>query len=197
MKNKHPIRWTLAALQVAMLLIIAAGVGTLTGCPKTQKDAVRAAVEASYRLPAATNDLIAKVTEARDTGIISVEQARNLGEKINVLAKAEVKFVQMVKVAEAASRALGAIDEAKKGEIRDYFDTSVISPFLDILSATNLLSGTNAALVTAGVSGVRILLKTIAGGIGSKRTNTVSVGIIQTGRETAAIVGYRSHAAYA
>lgn len=194
MMNKirsRPINVILAALQIVMLTITAVGVLTLTGCPKGKSDAIRAAVDASYRLPAATNDLIAKIREARDRGIITDAQARSFGEKLNVLAKAEVKFVEMVKIAVAASKAVGVLDDIKRLELRDYFDASVVNPFLEVLTLTNVLSGPNAAMITAGVSGVRLLLRTIGGGLGSKIQNLLSGPGIVAGRGelTAAIFG--------
>lgn len=138
----------------------------VTGCPK--KDAVRQAVDASYRLPATTNDVIAAVKRARDQNIISLEQSKKFGEILGRLASAEVVYVKAVKAMNAAVKLNGGVvDQGKLIELRTLFDESVVKPFLEILQFVGVLSGDQSRMIMVAVATLRMLLVTIGGGIGS------------------------------
>src|SRR5258707_3601227 len=115
------IRGTIA-FTVAYCLVIAS-FGLLTACPK--KDAVRSAIDASYRLPATTNDVISQITTARDRGIITVEQSKKFGGYLNQMARAETVYIGMVKAMQAAIKATGSVDTAQLKSLKDYFDASI------------------------------------------------------------------------
>lgn len=144
----------------------------MAGCPK--KDAVRAAVDASYRLPATTNDVIRQVADARDRGIITVEQSKKFGDLLNKMATAEVVYVGMVKTIEAALKSTGSADPGKLKDLSAFFDTSVVTPFLAVLEFTKLLSGDNVQLILLAVTAARLLLRTIGSGIGSMLFNKLA-----------------------
>jgi hypothetical protein len=140
----------------------------LTACPKP--DPLKSAIKASYRLPAATNDIIAKVTIARDRGLITPEQARSFGTALNDLARSEVVFVGMVRAANDTFKRTGTLPDATRAGLRSFFDTSIIEPFLRVLELAKLLSGADVDLILVAVTAVRLLINTIAGGIGSARS---------------------------
>lgn len=163
-----------SAASFALILAIAAATLVTAACPKPKKDALRSAVEASYRLPAATNDVIAKVADARDRGIITAEQARTFGTHLNQLARAEVVFVDMVKAAKETFDRTGSVDPTAFRRLRDYFDASLIEPFLRVLEAARLLSGTDVALITTAITAVRLILRTIGRDLRSRSVGTLN-----------------------
>lgn len=171
--RKHPSGLK-ALCTLALLYALTIGsVAFATGCP--EKDKLRSAVEASYRLPGATNDIIAKVAEGRDAGIISQDQARKFGEALNKMAMAEVVFVKTVKTIHAAAKLNGG--KANAGELlsaRDFFDESIVGPFLEILEFTRVLSGDNVKLILLAVTAARLLIRTIGIGIGSNKINALA-----------------------
>lgn len=190
MKQLKPFLSATLSFVVLFSLILATSAFKGCGGSGSKKDALRSAIEASYRLPAATNDLIADVEKGKAQNLISPEQARKFGADLNTLARAEVTFVQMVKAADAAFKATGTIDPATQTSLRNFFDASIISPFLDVLTSAKVLSQTDAALILTGVTAVRLLLKTIGGPIGSTKTNSLAgpggVSYIGTGGRTRA-----------
>lgn len=158
-------------LKIAAVYIVALSMLMVTACPP--KDAVRNAIDASYRLPGATNDIIKAVREARDKGLITVDQGRQFGEPLNDLAKAEVIFVGMVKALNAAVKANGTADAAEVAKVRDFFDASVIEPFLRVLQVARVLSGDSIDLILVGITATRLLLRTIGLGLGSRSQNAL------------------------
>lgn len=163
-----------------------------TACPK--KDALRAAIDASYRLPATTNDLIAQLTEARDRGIITVEQARRFGDIINPLARAEVVFVGLVKAANNVATRIDFLNtkaartandnaelvslkaelQTKVSGLKAFFDVELLGPFLQVLQAAQILTGDQVQLILLAITAVRLILRTIGSGIGSKRIDALN-----------------------
>lgn len=162
------------AINVALTLAVVASVLTTIACPKS-KDQLRSAIEASYRLPAATNDVIAKVVEAKEKGYITADQSRELGTVLNDIARGEVVFVGMVRAANETFQQTGTIDKATQANLRSFFDSKILEPFLRVLEAAKLLTGTDVSLILVAVSAVRLLISTIARGIGSKKAGLVSV----------------------
>ncbi len=159
------------AFAVAYCLLFASIVIT-SACPK--KDAVRTAIDASYRLPATTNDLIAKVNEAKTKGFITADQSKKFGDLLSPLARAEVVYVGMVKALQAAVKANGTADPGQLGTLKTFFDAQVIGPFLQILEFCKVLSGDSVQVILVAVSGVRLLLRTIGLGIGSNFINALA-----------------------
>lgn len=141
-------------------------VGWKSTCKK--EDAVRSAVDASYRLPATTNDIIRQVTTARDKHIITPEQAAKFGDFLNKMATAETVYVGLVKGLVAVMNANGGVaDPGKLANLRTFFDANVVGPFLQVLELTKVLSGDSVNLILLAVSAARLLIRTIGGGIGS------------------------------
>lgn len=165
-----------AAVQVVILALICSSVALLAACPK--KDALRSAIDASYRLPATTNDLIRQIREGRDRGIISTEQASRFGDLLNKMATAEVVYVDGVKALKAAVDRGDKIDKSKLSGLQLIFDRDIVGPFLDVLSLTKLLSGSQAQLILLAVDAARLLLRTIGGGIGSQLTNALAAKLL-------------------
>jgi hypothetical protein len=163
-----------ATLSFVVLFSLILATTAAKGCGGSKKDTLAAAIDASYRLPAATNDLIADINAGKAQNLISPEQARKFGADLNVLANAEVVFVQMVKAAEATFKATGSIDPATQRSLRDFFDASLVAPFLNVLQNAKVLSATDSALILAGVTAVRLLLHTIAPPIGSTKQNSLA-----------------------
>lgn len=147
---------------------------TSTGCPK--KDALRAAADASYRLPAATNDIIEQVATARDTGLISIETAAQFGKHLNDMARAEVVFVGMVRAAVAANSGNVNADakSAATAELRKYFDLNIVGPFLNTLELVRLLTADQKQLIMLAITAAKLLIRTIAGGLGSANYNRLA-----------------------
>lgn len=137
-------------------------------------NAVRKAVEASYRLPAATNDLIAQIETGRDNGIYTPDEARRFGVALNAMAKAEVIYVQSVKSLNAAYEATGKFDPAKIKDLKVYFDASIVGPFLQILEDARLISGAASTAIQLALSTVRIILTTIGRGFGSSHLKALA-----------------------
>src|SRR4051812_37503603 len=90
-----------AVVLVILYSLVASSLLLTTACP--QKSSLRQAVEASYRLPGLTNDLIKDVREGRDSGIISPDQASRFGDLLNKMATAELAYIDAVKVLQAAA----------------------------------------------------------------------------------------------
>lgn len=164
------LKFSIGLLLVYAIAIL--GVVGMSGCPK--KDGLRAAIEASYRLPASTNDVIKQVTDARDRGIISVEQSQKFGKLLNDMAKAEVVFVGMVKAANAVIDAGGKVPPGQLSDLKTYFDAAIIGPFLDVLKLIGVMSGDDVQLILMAVTAVRLLLRTIGSGIGSQLMNKLA-----------------------
>jgi hypothetical protein len=162
MKNLE-IKATIAAIVFAIFL---------TGCPAS--DPLRSAVEASYRLPAATNDVVAKVTIARDRGYITAEQARSFGAVLNDLARGEVEFVKLARLANARFKQTGTFDAATQTELRSYFDGKIVEQFLAVVDLLRTISGPDLGLIVVAIAAVRALIKKIAGGIGSHKLAAVA-----------------------
>lgn len=161
-----PIR----SYQLALTLLILYCVGMSAGCPvKTTPEKIRAAVDASYRLPATTNDLIKQIGDAQTQGLLSVEKRQEFGRILQKVAAAEVVFVASVKALDATYTATGQFDPTKLKDLKTYFDASIVDPFLSILSAAGLLSGTAAQGIQLAAAAVRLLLSTIGSGFGSRR----------------------------
>lgn len=156
-------------LPVGALILYALVFATVTlgtGCPP--KDAVRSAVDASYRLPATTNDIIRQVTTARDKHIITSDQAAKFGGFLNKMATAETVYIGLVKGLVAAMKANGNVaDPSQLLNLRTFFDANVVGPFLQVLELTKVLSGDSVNLISLAVSAARLLIRTIGGGIGS------------------------------
>ncbi len=164
MKNYGIAKFVTAAM-LAYCLVFLSVIGA-TGCPK--KDVVRKAIEASYRLPATTNDVIAAVKDARDRNIITLEQSKKFGEILLRLSQAEVVYVKAVKSMYAAVKANGGqVDQAKLLQLKTLFDETVVKPFLEILEFVGVLSGEQSRMILVAVSTLRMLLVTIGGGLGS------------------------------
>lgn len=164
MLKHHWIKTLLATLAIFCVVTIGAG------CPaRTTTAGVRGAVDASYRLPAATNDLIVHINEGTAAGIITPDQARAAGRSLEKLAAAEIIFVASVKSLNATFEATGKFDPAALKKLRTYFDSSIVVPFLAVLEIANVISGTTAIAITAAAGAVRLLLLTIGSGIGSPR----------------------------
>jgi hypothetical protein len=166
-------------------VMLFAAVAWSTGCPK--KDAVRTAVDASYRLPATTNDIIRQVTTARDKHIITPDQAVKFGTLLNQMATAETVYVGLVKSLVAAMNTNGGVaDPGKLGALRLFFDEKVVGPFLQVLELTKVLSGDSVNLILLAVSAARLLIRTIGGGIGSTiAANLVAFNVQTLGKEFA------------
>ena len=162
-------------VQLLIIAMLGASAVFMQACPK--KDAVRAAVDASYRLPASTNDLIAKITEGRDRGIITVDQSKKFGELLSKVAASEVIYIGMVKAMKNAIDATGKPDAAAMKSLRDFFDVQIIGPFLNVLEIARVLSGDSVQVILLAVTAVRLLLHTIAGGIGSNFSNQLAGGL--------------------
>jgi hypothetical protein len=173
-----PIRYLNRGITVICLLaIVMAGLAS-TGCPK--KDGVRKAVEASYRLPAMTNDIITQVTAARDKGIITLEQSKAFGDQLNKLAQAEIVYVGMVK---ALQNAIDNGQEPAPGQlisIKTFFDASIVEPFLRVLEMARILSGPAVELILVAITAARLVIRTIASGIGSTKKKAIDRAAILT-----------------
>lgn len=157
---------------IALYAVVLASTALTTACPK--KDAVRAAIDASYRLPHATNDLIDKITIARDRGIISVDTSKQFGAILNDVAKAEVVYVGMVKALQNAIDFGTAASPADLANLRSFFDAQIIEPFLRVLEIAKVLSGSDVQLVLLAITAARLLIRKIASGIGSGNVNRLS-----------------------
>lgn len=157
---------------IALYAVVITSAAFTLACPK--KDAVRAAIDASYRLPRATNDLIAKVTTARDTQIITVEQARQFGTVLNDIAKAEVIYVGMVKAMQNAIDSGTPTTPAQLANLRSFFDASIVEPFLHVLELAKVLSGNDVQLILLAITAARLLILKIASGIGSPNENKLA-----------------------
>lgn len=164
MKNKF---LTFAIAIAALFAVVMAA-----GCPKT--DHVRKAAEASYRLPAATNDLIASIEQARDRGLISVDQARTFGRYLGEMAKSEAAFVQMVKAADELTRRNPAAAAGQVERLQIFFSAQIVNPFLEILELYGVLSGPAAAAIRTALTAVRVMLATIGGGFGAGLVDLLS-----------------------
>lgn len=180
----------LATMLIAQVLI-------LTACPTSALD-IKKAADASYRLPAATNDLIAKISEGEAAGLISASKAKEFGLYLNGAAKAEVVFVGLVKAANAtisqaeADQAAGKITPAAVKSIRDaqglnlrqFFDLNILTPFLNTLQAIGLLSAEANQLIGLAVTAVKALLSTIGRGLGSAAAkNAKALALIYTSQK--------------
>lgn len=152
-----------AALFLSLILFSAFA---FTGCPASTKT-VKAAVDASYRLPATTNDLIKQIADGRDAGILSADDARHFGEYLNAMAKAEVVFVEGVKALQATFEATGHFDPVKLKNLRTYFDAAIVGPFLHVLESARVLSGSAATAIMLAIAALRLILREIGSGFGS------------------------------
>ncbi len=155
-----------------MYAVVITSAAFTLACPK--KSAVRSAIDASYRLPKATNDLIAKITIARDRQIITVEQARTFGALLNNVAVAEVTFVGMVKAMQAAIDAGTPATAEQLGTLRSFFDVSIVEPFLRVLELAKVLTGTDSQLILIAITAARLLIRKIAAGLGSANSNKLA-----------------------
>lgn len=157
---------------VALYAVVLCSVAFITACPK--KDAVRAAIDASYRLPHATNDLTDKIRVARDRGLITAGQSANFGAMLNKIAQGEVVYVGMVKALQNAIDSGTPATAADLANLRTFFDASIIEPFLRVLEAAKVLSGDSVTLILIALTAVRLLIRKIASGIGSGNVNRLS-----------------------
>jgi hypothetical protein len=166
MKNQF-IRFAIAALAIFSVFYA-------TGCPAKTDSAIREAAKASYRLPAATNDLIAQVKEGTARGIFTVEQAHTWGIYSVTLAKSEKKFVAAVKVAELTYRKTGGVPAADLDTLKKLFDREVVAAFLNVLEQFKVLTPNASAILATAIATVRVLLTTIGSGIGSTLLNLIA-----------------------
>jgi hypothetical protein len=174
----QPIR---SAIAIVALFCIILATSAFRGCGT--KDPVRQAVEASYRLPVATNTIVDRLREGRDRGIITADQAAKFGGYLNDMAKAEVVYVGMVRALNDAIKATGKADPATILNLRTFFDASVIAPFLHVLELAKVLSASSSELILVAISTVRLLLTTIGKGIGSTFLNALAgPGIVAIGK---------------
>jgi hypothetical protein len=150
-----------AIVCLALIFCVLAG----AACPK--KDAIRKSAEASYRLPGVTNDVIAAVKEGREKRIFSPELSAKFGDYLGQMAKAELSFVEAVRAADAVYQKTGSIPAGDLAKIRLIFDNEIVAPFVKVLELYNVLSGGSAALLTAAIGAVRVVLSTIGSGFGS------------------------------
>lgn len=158
-------------LQTVLVCLALCSVLITTACPKS--DQVRSAAKASYRVGGITNDLILKITEARQKNLISQDLARDFGDHLNKIAKAEVAFVQAVKVADAIYRKTGQVPPDQLSILRTIFDDEIVSPFLKVGENFKLLSPTASAAIQAAFVGLRVVLTTIGTGFGSSMLNLI------------------------
>jgi hypothetical protein len=155
----------------------------LPACNNRQIDALRAATEASYRLPAALNDLIADIEKNVADGTFSNADGRKFGGLINPVAKASVVYVGLVKAAnalndervaltakadktEAENNQLAQLTAKLKTDvpaIRSFFDLKILGPFLDIFEQFKLLSPENRALIELAITAVAAILRRLGG----------------------------------
>lgn len=157
----------------ALYAVVLSTLAFASGCPG--KDKVRAAIDASYRLPAATNDLIEKIRVARDTGVISVEQSQSFGSILNDVARAEVVFVGMVKTVHRATETeKRKPTPAELAGLRSFFDASIVEPFLRALELARVLTGPDVQIILLAITAARLLIRKIAAGIGSANVNRLS-----------------------
>lgn len=174
------------------LWILAAAIFS-AACP-AKKEAIRQAAEAAYRLPAATNDVIAKTNEALTNGTIDAATARKLGTLIEPIARAEVVFVGLVRTADAIAGQVETLSgkpnksdseaaqllslkaelKAKTFDIKSFFDLRILSPFLDVLTVAKLLTGGQAQLVALAITSVKLILQTIGKGLNSARVKEIA-----------------------
>jgi hypothetical protein len=166
-------------LKFAIALVAIFSVFIATACPK--KDAVRKSAEASYRLPALTNDVIAKIDEALSKGLIDVAQAKQAGGLINPIAKAEVTFVALVRSAHAIVKQTGQLPADMAGRIRAMLDDEIIKPFLDLLAFHNLLPENARAVIAVAVAALKVVLTTIGTGFGSTLLNLLKNAAVLPG----------------
>jgi hypothetical protein len=147
-----------------------------TGCPK--KDVIRNAVDASYRLPAMTNDMISQVDDAYVKGFIDLDTVHKIGAATNKLAKAEKIFVDMVAAANKVYIQTGSYSAADISNIKIYFDSQLIAPFLDVLETLKLISGNTSALILTAIDAVRVLLQTIGKGLDSSAAKALPAATV-------------------
>jgi hypothetical protein len=159
-----------AVVLVILYSLVASSLLLATACP--QKSSLRQAVEASYRLPGLTNDLIKDVREGRDRGIISPEQASKFGDLLNKMATAELAYIDAVKVIQAAADHGQNPAPGQLSNLQLIFDTGIVGPFLDVLTLAKVVSSSQSKAILLAVEAVRLLLRTIGGGIGSTAINT-------------------------
>lgn len=155
---------------IVCLVLFAAFVNV--ACPK--KDAIREAAKASYRLPAATNDLIDRVKAGVANGVITPAQARAIGGILDPVATAELALVRLVRAADAIYRKTGTIPADQMARIKILFDSQIVTPFLKLLEMTKLLSPDASAMLGTAIAGVRLFLSTIGGGFGSSLMNLIT-----------------------
>lgn len=160
---------------IAQIVLLALVMTSSLGFACERKSAVRRAIEASYRLPATTNDVIKQVREGRDRGIISTDQAAKFGEALNKMAAAELAYIDAVKIIKAAVEKGQTPDRSAMANLQFIFDSQIVGPFLDVLSLARLISGSQADLILLAVEAARLLLRTIGGGIGSQAVKVAAM----------------------
>lgn len=152
-----------------MLIVALVCMIGVTIAPSCNEGNLRKAIDASYRLPAATNDLTNKIRAGRDAGIIKPDDAAQFGRWLEQMAKAEQVFAGMVKAAQTIVDRGDKVPELTFVELRNYFDLEIVEPFLQVLGKAGLLSGPDISIVIAGITAARLLIVTIGRGIGSKK----------------------------
>lgn len=169
-----------------------------TACPQPMPADIRKAIDASYRLPAATNDLIDTIREARDQNYVSLETSQKFGTYLYPMTIAEKAYVKGVKALKAATdKAGGTLDQGKFAELQIIFDDQIVKPFLEILQMVGVLSGDNSKKILFAIAAVRLLLTTIAGGLGSSLLQKLIGGISPGNRPVDLAGGVRLNWRYA
>lgn len=193
--SKERTRQSLAtSATAAFLVVVILAVSMLAGCPSGKSDAIRKAAEASYRLPAATVDILDKTKAALDAGTIDAATARKVGTILEPVAKAEVVFVGMVRAANAAAEraavlskmtnktpdqaaelaSLNASLRTQTAEIKRFFDLEIITPFLGVLEVAKLISGSTAQTVVLAISAARLIIETIGSALKSSKVRELA-----------------------
>jgi hypothetical protein len=195
MNKLYRIRQAIA-LAVVFVLVAAA-----TACPSNKGDTIRKAAEASYRLPAATVDILEKAKAARDAGTLDAATAQRIGEILEPVAKAELVFVGMVRAAHSQADRLADLERktnrspsesaeiqelktslrSQTASIKSYFDVEIVAPFLRVLELAKLISGSTSQAVVLAVTAAKLIIQTIGSALKSSKVRELAV-VLDPGR---------------
>lgn len=154
-------------LRIWIVCLVLLSVVFVMACPK--KDVIRQAAKASYRLPGSTNDLIAQIKKGVELKIFTPAEARRFGDILDPIADVEIAFVKIVRTAERIYRETGTIPADLSKEIKDKYD-EIVTLFLDLLQFAGVLDADDRAFIEVAIATVRVFLRTIGIGLGSKAT---------------------------
>lgn len=136
-------------------LLIVYSLVMLTACPS--QSSITTAAKASNQLAGLTINAIQTVKTGYETNLFTLAQKNSIAQKLSILSDGGKAFNNAVTTLLAATRTPTADQLATLSQL---FDTSVITPFLAVLTEVGLIK--NAPAVMAAIAVIRTTVLSIA-----------------------------------